>query len=348
MLSPEQLHITNKAKKHKEGIPAATEAVASRPEESEEVKISPEEEKKAFDMAKRVKEIKDKEEITEEEETEALSLLKKIEKIYSTEKDITVEEAIEILGAKEVLGPKELQDIWGIELATEDIPEIPFSQEELERAKELGQYLILRADKTPDGKPLTILAMDVLKKQDFEEAGGGKILYDIDWYKNEDFFTKENPALSWALTSKEVIPDSTNKNYLEQTEEIISYIKNEVFKDIEIPEEYRKAITEFEKEKEEIQNLMSSDWQKAAEKLENLKITQLTRQTPAEVLFDGISYFLKNKEKLLENIYTWTSRRRSDGRLVRVGDAGSDGAYVRGSAPDYSNSSLGVSFSRRV
>ena len=110
--------------------------------------------------------------------------------------------------------------------------------------------------------------MNELKEEEFKKAGGGKILYKTDWYKDEEFFTKETPELSWALTSKEVIPDSTGKNYLKQTEVIIDHLKNKVFKGMEMPDEYKEAILEFEEKKEEIQKLISSDWQKAAEILE--------------------------------------------------------------------------------
>jgi len=259
-----------------------------------------------------------------------------------------IEAAIEIMSAKEVFGPEDLQNIWGIELASEKIPEIPFSKEDLERAKELGQYLVLRADKTPDGKPLTMQKMNESQEEKFKDEGGGKILYDTGWCSGEDFYTKETPSLSWALTSREVIPGSTSKNYLEQTEVIADYLENSVFKDSTVPSEFWEALSEFEKKKDEIQKLMDEDWQKATLELENLKITGLTRQTPAEVLFDGISYFLKNKEKLLEDKYTWTSRRRSDGRLVIVGNADGAGATVNGSSPDSRAGLLGVSFSRRI
>lgn len=287
-----------------------------------------------------------------EQEKRILNIKSDKSKLEEHEKHIAeqIDQAIEILGTKEVFGPEDLINIWGIELAPEEIPEIPFGKEDLERAKELNQYLILRADKTPDGKPLTIFAMDDLKNEEFEKAFGGKILYSKDdkWKMESDFYTKETPSFSWSLTSKEVIPDSTSNNYLEQTEILVSYIKKEVFKEDVLPEEYQEAITEFESKKEEIQKLMKSDWKKAAKELGNLKITQLTRQTPAEVFFDGISYFLKNKKKLLEYIYTWTSRRNSDGRLVYVGGAASDGASVYGDSPDDPHSSLGVSFSRRI
>lgn len=269
-----------------------------------------------------------------------------------------LETAIEILSEKEVIGPTDLRNIWGIEFQPEQIPEIPFSKEELERAGELDQYLILRvADHTSDGRPFTMQTMNALKEQIFADEGGGKLLYSGDgqggvgddcWYKGESFFTEKILQFKWALVSKEVIPDSLDQNYLEQTETIIKYLTEEVFKDQEMPVEYQEAIAEFEAQKAEIQEFMSSNWRKAADQLASLKITTLTRQTPVEVLFDDITYFLKNKEKLLENTYTWTSVQASGGHLVDVGRAASGGAGVYGYGPADRYGPLGVSLSRSL
>ena len=69
-------------------------------------------------------------------------------------------------------------------------------------------------------------------------------------------------------------------------------------------------------------------WQKYAQELGDLKINQLTRQTPSEVLYDLLMYFNVNG-RLLENKYTWTNRRASDGDLVSVGGFVADGAGAR-------------------
>ena len=262
--------------------------------------------------------------------------------------------AREVMG-DEFFGYQEVKKAFGIEVNPEEIPEIPFSKEELEKARELNQFLVLRADKAPDGKPLSLQKINEILKG--KVTDGSKLLYSDDgkggikgdaWYKNEEFIKNETPKLAWALVSKEVIPNSTSKNYLQQTEELVNYIKDSVFKGSEMPEEYQEAIKEFEKEKDGIGKIISSEWQKAAEKLSQLKINQLTRQNPAEVLYDIAIYFQNKKERILENMYTWTARRDSDGRLVGVGGADSGGAGVGRSWPDRSNDDLGVAFSRSL
>jgi len=268
----------------------------------------------------------------------------------------------QMLRAKEIMGDdffahEEIEKAFGFKVNPELIPEVPFSREDLERARELNQFLILRVDKTGDGKPLTLAKMNELlggKTKDGskalyadDESGSGKI-EDDSWYKDEDFALKDVPKLSWALVSKEVISSSPDKNYLDQTSEIVDYLKNEVFKGKEIPVEFQSAISEFEKSKDGIEKLMNEDWEKAAEKLEGLAITKFTRQTPAEAIYDIFVYFQNKGERLLENMYTWTSRRSSDGELVLVGRFDSGGAGVYGDGPGGSDAYLGVSFSRSL
>jgi hypothetical protein len=262
--------------------------------------------------------------------------------------------AREIMG-EEFFGYQEVERAFGIEVNPEDIPEIPFLREELEKAKELNQFLVLRVDKAPDGKPLSLQKINEILKG--KVSDGSKLLYADDgkggiqsdsWHKNEEFSKNESPRLAWALVSKEVIPNSTSKNYLQQTEELVNYIKNSVFKGEKIPEEYQEAIGEFEKEKDGIGKITSSEWQKAAEKLSNLKINRLTRQNPAEVLYDIAIYFQNKSERILENKYSWTYSRASDGMLVYVGRFDADGVGVDGWGPGRSGGGVGVAFSRSL
>jgi hypothetical protein len=268
--------------------------------------------------------------------------MKQVERMFS--ESLSPSEAKEIL-KQDFLGKEEIERAFDIKIEDKDIPEIPFTKEDIEKAKELGQFLILRTDKIDKKTPLTIENLNKHLKGKTKE--GGKILYS-DSYKSEDLYKTEIPKLSWALTSKELIPDSTSKNYLQQTELIVKYLKEKVFKDTDISESYQQAITEFEAQKDEIEKLMTTDWKKAAEKLEKLQINQLTRQTPVETIYDLIAYLHTNNQRLLENKYTWTKRRFSDGRLVHVGTFGSRGALLLDWRPGNSDGSLGVSFSRSL
>ncbi len=244
---------------------------------------------------------------------------------------------------KDFLGPDAIKTAFDFTPKAKDIPDIPFSLAEIERAKELGQFLVLRINKTPDGRPLTMKKMNELKGRKTKD--GGKILYNSDWYKDEKFFTTDTPSLGWALVSKQVIPNITNKNYLEQTEEIVNYLETEVFKDQPMSLECKEAIDEFNRDKEEIQPLMESNWKLAAKKLAQLKVNRLFRNTPSEVLYD----VLLRKEKGSEypvNFRIWTSSRGSNGRLVDLGGIDFDGVGVYSHPPHFSVDFQGACFSR--
>ncbi len=284
------------------------------------------------------------------EEVEKIGLTKNKPKSPEKRKEsgVSLEQAREILG-EDVLGAEAVEATFGF--SPEDIPPIPFSVKELERAKELNQFLELRIDKTADGQPLDMNKMHELLQPEFTRNNQGKILNSYgqadSWYKNEDFL-KDFPRASWVLVSKDVIPNSLSKNFLQQTEVIANYLKTDIFKGQEMPEVYKEAIEEFEAKKVGIQAILSSNWQEAAKQLSELKINQLTRQLPVETMYDFLMYFKKSGKRLLESKYTWTYRRASAGLLVLFGSSAADGARVSRWAPDFAFGSLGVAFSRSL
>lgn len=257
-----------------------------------------------------------------------------------------IEKAKEIMG-ESFFGPEEVRAAFLDQVEISEVPSIPFSSEALEKAKELGQMMILRIEKAKDGSALSMKKMQELldgkMKDDTKPLRG-------DWYTEEEFYTTDAPSISWALVSKEVVLDSPSKNYLQQTQVLVDYLRNEVFKDVEIPAEYEEAINEFEGEKDGIAAIVSSstesEWKEAAQRLEALKINQLTRRSPAETLYDLMVCYQQTGEKQLPDIYSWTKRRSSDGSLVYVGGFGSDGVNVSRDGPGLAYSNLGVSFSR--
>lgn len=256
-------------------------------------------------------------------------------------------EDAERLFGKDFLGPKTVEKIFGNK--PETVPNIPFSKAELQRAKELGQQLIFYTDALPPiarGEKFAPLTLENLK-QKFPKAHDGKpTWYSQGWYENEEFFKSERPRTGWRLTSKDLVPDSISKNYLEQTDVLIEHLTKEVFKGISTPKEYSDAIREFNKERPNIARLIESDWQKASQALVDLKITKLVRELPIEVMYRLILNDQANKDKPLPSTYTWTAGRGSDGGLVRVGGFVSGGAGVVSDGPDVRGGFLGVSFSR--
>ena len=170
----------------------------------------------------------------------------------------------------------------------------------------------------------------------FKKDSDGEVLYDTDWYEGEDFFTKQPIREGWALVSKDVIPDSTSKNYLDQTFELYNYLKETD----SLTEDETAELTSVKEE--ELRKLIKDDWQAAAKALSELKINQNHRRNPAEALYDfGVRYKNTN-ERQLETMYDWTNALTSGGRLVGFGGAGSGGAYLSDWSPRISDSDFGV------
>ncbi len=86
-----------------------------------------------------------------------------------------IEKAQEMMGEKEVMGPSEIKKAFGIEIKESEVPPIPFNEAELERAKELGQFLVLRVNKAQDGQALNMLKMHEILTEDFSKKGAGKV-----------------------------------------------------------------------------------------------------------------------------------------------------------------------------
>ena len=259
-----------------------------------------------------------------------------------------IEAAVEILGKENVFGPKEVEKTFGVRLA--EVPGIPFSVQEIERAKEMGQMLVLRVEKTEDGKPMSIGTISDIVVKKWKSEGSAMLRTHDGWksFIGEEAFTKNAPRSGWALVSREVLSDSLSKNYIEQTEVLIKTLKEKAFKDMELPEAYQEAIEEFQSQKDELTKLMTENWQEAAKRLSTLKITQLTRQSLEEVVYDLAIYYDSNKKRLLADKYARTSSLEPVGRLVRVGGFKSDGVLGSGWEPDDRRGDVGVSFSRRL
>ncbi len=233
-----------------------------------------------------------------------------------------------------------------------DIPALP-PEGEIERHAALGHTLRLRISKAPDNSKLTMQKMHQLLQDEFNKSKDGKVLYSAEdeWKLKSTFFTDEVPELAWAFTSDEVLPNSTGKNHLQQTQFLAEYAKTTLFKGGQLPQEYSEALQELTAQQAEIQQLMSSDWKAAANRLANLKINKLMRASPVETLSDLLVTFRnsdpKKRKRLLEKKLTWTATQSSVGVLVSVGYFAPDGVSVDGWDPDGSDGDLGVVLARK-
>lgn len=259
---------------------------------------------------------------------------------------ISLEEAKEIMGPGSYFGPEAVKRTWCRKLCAEEIPPIPFSREELERARELGQFLILRVDRAGDGGVLTMQKQNGLLAERFGQEGKGKILYyNVNYYRDEEFFTRDTPKLQWAFVDRKVIPGSLDKSAIAQTRVLADYVRDQVFRDQRMPSEVKAALREFDEQEAELTNLERSDWRECARRFTSLRLNKLFRRTPAEVLYDGQTYLDNTGECLLVGEYDRTARLSSRGYSVAIGYCATDGAHVHW-GPRAPGPRMGVVFSR--
>ncbi len=261
--------------------------------------------------------------------------------------------ATERLGPENVLGPEDVSRTFGVNLR--EIPGIPFSVKELERAKELGQRLILRVDKAPDGGPMSFKTMKDIVQSRWAKEGKGSLVYTIDEYRDWErrlgvtAFFKDPPRSGWALVSTNIIPESVDADYLKQTQIIINVIKNEIFKNIKLPEEYALAVTEFESQKHALFQLTNMNSLELAKRLVHLRITRLARPTAQEIIYDLAMYYDKHNKALLSDRYAWSGSISPRGLIINIGDF-LDARGVEGDEQkaEFHNSAVGAIISRRI
>lgn len=269
--------------------------------------------------------------------------------------------ACEIMGEKNVFGPKKIETAFQTKIYHENMPVIPFSKAELKRAAELNQFLVLRTDYLFHNQALTMEVMENLLRQNFEDQGYGKIIYSVNWpeppmfnsnwYKKEDFFTKETPRFSWALSSKNFIPESLGEDYLTQNEILVEYLRDTVFLGQELPSQYQRAVDELLGKKEMLKKLIElGEIDHYAEEFKNLTLHLLTRQSPVESLYDTLVYFQNNQERLLDGAFAWTNYQVFNDYYVYLGNFSEYGITINKAKINYSSNTppyeIGVIFSR--
>lgn len=255
---------------------------------------------------------------------------------------MTFEEAEHLFG-EDFFGSREVEKVFGAKLET--IPDIPFSKQELERAKELGQQLIFYTDEmklaTDDDDETTVpLTLGNLNKK-FEKAHDGTPMFDQDKHErnkvpstylsfidNMPTLAKQKPRKGWRLTSPGVVPEITyGLNQKEHIETLIEYLKNQVFEGSTMPNEYQDAIVEFEAQKKKLSELYAlnagDDYEPARDELisgaNKLAITKLCFEMPVEVAYRLILNDQARQKKQLTNTFTYTAfASRSKPILVGV------------------------------
>lgn len=234
---------------------------------------------------------------------------------------MTAEKAKEMLGDN-YLGPEAIEKAFKIRLESKDIPKILFTEEDLERASESGDLLVLRIDKDPEGKPLTMERIEELVSSDGHSAAKKA----DQWWVKEKIFDQDIPRPGWALISGDLMMATAGKNYLEQTELLAANLVVNNFLGRDIPPEYKEAIDELKSKLPALkvrQHIAEDD--EVSKEVTGLKINQLLRHTPVEVFYDTFLHYLNKRlgEGALYNFHNiWTNQFIPEKGIIAVGSGG--------------------------
>ena len=255
---------------------------------------------------------------------------------------VSPKEARAIMGWRQFFGDFTINSAFGFHPSathSETGHLVPFSKKELERAKELGQYLIYQVDKLPGD--LTLLnAMDFTKrkllpltienvykeyKPNYRQIGWR---VDRKEFKKQDFWQKETPRPGWRLVTPAGIPGAAGKDYIGQLQALVSYVEDEVYKGQPVPAVYQTAIEAFNQFAKEYSALRNSGESTLSffGKLSEFLLFSPFIERPVEVIYRLI--LMREQQSGtragLENQYIWTGTLCQSGSIpsaIQVGFA---------------------------
>lgn len=268
---------------------------------------------------------------------------------------ISPEIAKRIMGS-DYFGPEAVEEAFGFKMDDKDIPAIPFNKWELKKAKELGQFLILRGygirrDISSVFKNVFFHfniknMIDIFQNRFKDEGNIGRDTPNSIGHNERNFYCCHN---KWALVSKEIMPDSSNKDYLDQTAAIIKYLKEEVFKGKELPQQYQEAVDDFKKQEASIRKLIEDkDYLSARYGIDDLAINELARQDPAEFVYDFLVFFAHTGKKMAVSKSAWTAGCASFNFVIAGGRKDEDIIDLNKKEINFKDKKVGVLFARKL
>lgn len=257
---------------------------------------------------------------------------------------LSIELAKEIM-RDNFLGPEAVKNTWGIDLGT-SIEPIHFDTRQLEQAKKMDHFLILRHSQNQAGGPLTINSMIRQLQPKYDQNKQGKILNPSQWPLEDAMASKEVAPSRWALVSKGIMPRTENTNYAHQTYLLADYL-NLFYPEGKLPQVYSEALSEFSSNKASMErNLHRYFDGSGVAATVPLQLNQLLRPSPVELMYDLLVYHKMKDTKLLANHFAWTKGVLNGVHISFMGKFGLDGIQCYNWFPSERGSDLGLMISR--
>jgi len=268
---------------------------------------------------------------------------------------VTMEQARQILG-DDFYGREEVEDTFGFEIKDTEIPPIPYSSEELEDAKELGESLVLRISHDEGGKPMTMKRIYEIMKpkmgKDHPLLLDSDFCNDVDYYKNEAFFKEAPLKTEWKLIGSSFVDGSKDQNYVHQTRLLRDHLKSvgslSAYEEQRCSDEVLRRLSEqmgVDWDSQEIvdKKKYEKNWKEVARELSELKVNVNHRRTLAEIIYDYAMKFKETKDQgVLKNDFDWSRTVSSRGEIGNIGMVRDIGARVTTDRPGKRHSGTGV------
>ncbi len=223
-----------------------------------------------------------------------------------------------------IIGPREHERAWGVELHSNPIPSIPYSQLLLDRLllKEDG-ILRFGIHTMGDGTKLSIKEMEERYRASIVIRHGKDTLRSsLAAWRNEELFTKELPQEGWRIVRATPLPETRGKNYFEQTKILRTYGRQlRILADRDCEESSDEILAELAGLIQSSQH-DSIQYIEAVRRLVQLPVNKKMRRSAVDTYFDIATSHLAHQVPLLTMGLDWTSSMTKRGGIISVGDSG--------------------------
>lgn len=242
----------------------------------------------------------------------------------------------------DLFSPADVGHVLGARIAEPQEPGVAIPDEFHRKAVAMGCQFLYQSDAFADGVPLTM--KEIYARRENKDALGEKMLFKVDWYEPEPFYTAQTPRPGFCFKSRGSIPGTRGENCVQSLLILATFVERLFGSALSVAG--REAITELRDKATMIEKLCKgNEWQEGAKQWAALAASKLFLSFPVEIICQVLLSQSINKERLFVGEYGRTRELSADGVVVGVGSAGAGGAYLVGSYPDDRDVDFGLPLS---
>ena len=224
-----------------------------------------------------------------------------------------------------------------------EIPPIPYTEEELKKAKDFGASLILRIGEDGSGTPMTIEHMAELTAPWIEEKGLDRLFEPSGYIEGDEVYTSDTPKLEWKLVGDSFPTHSEEQEHLRyflQTQELRRYLDSlgvisedvvEESSDDELAILAISAGIDWSSGKIRDEDQLKKQERAVLDKLSSFAINARHRRSAVEIVYDWVVQLRKNDKSVVMGESVEDSRSFSQNfpeKYITVGDITTGGIFM--------------------